>query len=47
LFIFRRQRLTKLTFNHILEMVLTSLFIPFLSIYWQFYGAIKYRVLFI
>lgn len=33
--------------SHILEMVTTSLIIPFASIYWRFYGAIKYRVLFV
>jgi glycosyltransferase involved in cell wall biosynthesis len=46
-FIIRRLMLTKRTFNHILEMAITSVAIPFLSLYWQFYGALKYRVLFI
>jgi glycosyltransferase involved in cell wall biosynthesis len=45
LFIFRRLRNTTLAPAHLLEMVVTSLCIPFLSIYWQWYGAIKYRVL--
>ncbi len=33
--------------RHVAEMVVTSFVIPFLSIYWQWYGAIKYKVLFI
>ncbi|HEX3934641.1 MAG TPA: family 2 glycosyl transferase, partial [Puia sp.] len=47
LFIFRRLRNTTLAPGHLLEMVVTSFCIPFLSIYWQWYGAIKYRVLFV
>lgn len=47
LFIYRRLRSTTLAFDHLIEMVVTSLFIPFLSVYWQLYGAIKYRVLFL
>jgi glycosyltransferase involved in cell wall biosynthesis len=46
-FIFKRLYSTKLTLNHITEMVVTSLIIPFLSVFWQWYGAVKYRVLFI
>lgn len=46
-FIYKRLRSTTLAPNHFIEMTLTSFLIPFLSIYWQFYGAIKYRVLFI
>lgn len=44
LFIFRRLRATTLSLPHVLEMMVTSLVIPFLSLYWQWYGAIKYRV---
>ncbi len=33
--------------RHVLEMVHTSALIPFLSIYWRLYGAIKFRVLFL
>jgi glycosyltransferase involved in cell wall biosynthesis len=47
LFAYRRLKFTNRHINHLLEMVVTSLLIPFLSVYWQFYGAIKYRVLFI
>jgi GT2 family glycosyltransferase len=31
---------------HVLEMLVTSLLIPFLSIYWRLYGAAKFRVWF-
>jgi glycosyltransferase involved in cell wall biosynthesis len=47
LFIVKRLRSTTLTFNHLAEMVFTSLLIPFLSVYWQLYGAVKYRVFFL
>jgi GT2 family glycosyltransferase len=47
LFILRRLHNTTLAPAHLLEMVVTSFCIPFLSIYWQWYGAIKYRVLFV
>jgi glycosyltransferase involved in cell wall biosynthesis len=47
LFISRRLRSTTLAYKHLAEMIVTSFVIPFLSIYWQIYGAIKYRVLFI
>ncbi|MDF2431772.1 MAG: hypothetical protein JWP44_1403 [Mucilaginibacter sp.] len=47
LFLFRRLRTTTLAPSHLFEMAITSLCIPFISIYWQFYGAIKYRVLFL
>ncbi|WP_419701565.1 glycosyltransferase family 2 protein [Mucilaginibacter sp. NFX135] len=43
-FVFQRLRATTLQPRHVLEMMVTSLFIPFLSLYWQWYGAIKYRV---
>jgi glycosyltransferase involved in cell wall biosynthesis len=46
-FITKRLYTTALTLNHITEMIVTSLVIPFVSVYWQWYGAIKYRVLFI
>lgn len=47
LFVYKRLASTNLSVNHIAEMVVTSMVIPFLSVYWQWYGAIKYRVLFI
>jgi glycosyltransferase involved in cell wall biosynthesis len=46
-FIIKRLASTSRAVNHVLEMIVTSLIIPFLSVYWQFYGAWKYRVLFI
>jgi glycosyltransferase involved in cell wall biosynthesis len=46
-FITRRLAATSKAIHHVLEMVITSLAIPFLSVYWQVYGAVKYRVLFI
>ncbi|MCQ6956533.1 glycosyltransferase [Mucilaginibacter aquariorum] len=46
-FITKRLYTTKLTINHIAEMVVTSIIIPFVSVFWQWYGAVKYRVLFI
>lgn len=46
-FIIKRLYTTRLSARHITEMVVTSFIIPFLSIYWQWYGAIKYKVFFI
>ncbi|UYQ94089.1 glycosyltransferase [Chitinophaga horti] len=33
--------------QHVLEMLVTSALIPFLSIYWSWYGAYRYKVLYI
>jgi len=33
--------------KHVLEMIFTSLVIPFLSVYWTLYGAIRYKTFFI
>ncbi|TWR31536.1 glycosyltransferase [Mucilaginibacter pallidiroseus] len=46
-FIFKRLYSTKLSLNHISEMIVTSAVIPFVSIFWQWYGAAKYHVLYI
>lgn len=46
-FIATRLRNTSRSLSHVTEMVLTSLLIPFLSVYWRMYGAWKYKVLFI
>jgi glycosyltransferase involved in cell wall biosynthesis len=46
-FTFKRLYHTQLSAKHIAEMVVTSIVIPFLSIFWQWYGAIKYKVLYI
>jgi GT2 family glycosyltransferase len=46
---FARQRLsgTSRAPGHILEMVVTSMVIPFLSIYWTVYGALRYKTFFL
>lgn len=46
-FIYKRLYHTSRSLRHVAEMVFTSTLIPFYSIYWQWYGAFKYRVLFI
>lgn len=46
-FVYKRLKNTSRSISHVSEMVLTSLVIPFISVYWQIYGAIRYRVLFI
>lgn len=45
--IFRRLKRLNKSFSHVTEMIATSLVIPFLSVYWRIYGAIKYKVLFL
>jgi len=46
---FIKKRLTYTThaWPHVMEMVVTSMLIPFLSVYWTLYGAFRYRVLFL
>ena len=46
LFALRRLRKTARDPAHVLEMLLTSALIPFLSVYWRLLGAIRFRVLF-
>jgi glycosyltransferase involved in cell wall biosynthesis len=46
-FIVKRLYTTRLSATHIGEMTVTSFIIPFLSIYWQWYGAFKYKVFFL
>jgi GT2 family glycosyltransferase len=43
----RRLRGTSLTPSHVAEMVVTSMLIPPVCIFWRVYGAVKYRVLFL
>jgi GT2 family glycosyltransferase len=38
---------TSKSFSHVSEMLITSMIIPFLSIYWTLYGAFKYKVVFL
>lgn len=47
MFIMKRLSKTSRSWNHVVEMVVTSIFIPFASVYWQLVGAWKYRVLFL
>jgi GT2 family glycosyltransferase len=35
------------SFSHVIEMISTSLVIPFISVFWRVYGSIKYRVFFL
>ena len=46
-FMFKRLRHTSRRLSHVAEIAVTSLVIPFASVYWQWYGAFKFRVLFI
>ena len=46
-FIARRLSSTTKNLNHVLEMIVTSSIIPVVSVYWQLYGAIKYRTFFL
>lgn len=46
-FIIRRLKRTSKEMGHIAEMIVTSLCIPFLSVYWQWYGAWRYKVFFL
>lgn len=42
-----RLRNTSRSVHHITEMICTSAIIPFLSLYWNLYGAIKFKTLYI
>ena len=46
-FILKRLKHTSKKPGHVAEMIVTSICIPFISVYWQLYGAWKYRVLFL
>jgi GT2 family glycosyltransferase len=45
-FIIKRLMQTSKSADHVMEMIATSIVIPFASVYWTLYGAFKYRVLF-
>ncbi len=48
LLLFTFKRLENISFsNHLVEMLSTSIVIPFLSVYYRLYGAIKFRTLFL
>ena len=42
-FAFKRLQSTSHSINHVSEMVLTSAVIPVLSLFWKFYGSLKFR----
>jgi glycosyltransferase involved in cell wall biosynthesis len=42
-FAFKRLRSTSRNVSHVVEMMVTSFAIPFLSLYWRWYGAFKYK----
>lgn len=42
-FLYRRLKTTSKEIDHVFEMMITSIFIPYLSIYWNYYGWLKYR----
>lgn len=44
-FILKRLANASLSFKHVVEMIATSLLIPFVSVFWNLYGAIKFKVL--
>ena len=46
-FISKRLRHTSKAAGHVAEMVVTSVCIPFISVYWQLYGAWRYKVFFL
>ncbi|KDR38327.1 glycosyltransferase family 2 protein [Caballeronia glathei] len=43
----KRLATTARTLSHVLEMAYTSVLIPFLSVFWRLYGAVKFRTLFL
>ncbi|MBO9684341.1 MAG: family 2 glycosyl transferase, partial [Flavisolibacter sp.] len=46
-FIQKRLKNTSKKPRHVVEMIVTSICIPFVSVYWQLYGAWKYQVFFL
>ncbi|MGI8951297.1 MAG: glycosyltransferase family 2 protein [Chitinophagaceae bacterium] len=46
-FTYKRLKGASKKISHVIEMVLTSIFIPFYSVYWTLYGAVKFKVLFL
>lgn len=46
-FIVKRLKSTSRSITHVLEIIFTSIVIPFVALYWQWYGAVKYRTLLI
>ena len=46
-FVMKRLQTTSLSLSHVSEMIVTSLLIPFLSVFWTLYGAYKFKVFFL
>lgn len=46
-FIYKRLKHTSLSVSHKIEMIFTSVLIPYLSVYWTLRGAIRYNVFFL
>lgn len=46
-FAYKRLNKTNKSFFHLTEMAVTSIVIPFLSVFWRLYGALKFNTLFI
>lgn len=46
-FIMKRLRGTDSSFSHRMEMIVTSVLIPYLSVYWTLRGAMRYKVFFL
>jgi glycosyltransferase involved in cell wall biosynthesis len=46
-FMCKRLAGASLKLSHVLEMFVTSLIIPFLSVFWTLYGAIRYKIFFL
>lgn len=44
-FILKRLSNASLSFKHVTEMIATSVLIPFVSVFWNLYGAFKFKVL--
>lgn len=46
-FVWKRLLHTSHAWPHVMEIIITSVLIPFLSVYWNLYGAVRYRVLYL
>jgi glycosyltransferase involved in cell wall biosynthesis len=46
-FTIKRLKGTRRSAAHVMEMIITSMLIPFLSVYWNLYGSLKYKTLYL
>jgi hypothetical protein len=46
-FFLMRIKKTRKTIDHILDMLVTSMVLPFVSVYWRIVGALRFKVLFL